>query len=112
MRETRPSGSVEGVMGDHDPYSDSGCETCFLFRHALSCEILRHRVDVKFHLFTQQALSVAVIEPIAQTPLIMLPTEYGFHNSSSGETHDSSYRPRDLAVAGRFVSQVFRALGR
>lgn len=22
MRETRSSGSVEGVVGDHDPYSD------------------------------------------------------------------------------------------
>jgi hypothetical protein len=22
MRESRSSGSVEGVMGDHDPYSD------------------------------------------------------------------------------------------
>ena len=22
MREIRPSGSVEGVMGNHDPYSD------------------------------------------------------------------------------------------
>jgi hypothetical protein len=22
MRKTRPSGSVEGVMGNHDPYSD------------------------------------------------------------------------------------------
>jgi len=25
MREIRPSGSVEGVMGNHDPYSDLGC---------------------------------------------------------------------------------------
>jgi len=24
MRETRSSGSVEGVMGNHDSYSDSG----------------------------------------------------------------------------------------
>ena len=24
MREIRPSGSVEGVMGNHDPYSDWG----------------------------------------------------------------------------------------
>jgi len=24
MREIRPSGSVEGVMGNHDPYSDLG----------------------------------------------------------------------------------------
>ena len=24
MREIRPSGSVEGVMGNHDPYSDMG----------------------------------------------------------------------------------------
>jgi len=23
MRETRSSGSVEGVMGNHDPYSDA-----------------------------------------------------------------------------------------
>jgi hypothetical protein len=36
MRETRSSGSVEGVMGDHDSYSDlvnrpSTLVKCFLF---------------------------------------------------------------------------------
>jgi len=28
MRETRSSGSVEGVMGDHDPYSDLCVASC------------------------------------------------------------------------------------
>jgi integrase len=27
MRESRSSGSVEGVVGNHDPYSDSGVDT-------------------------------------------------------------------------------------
>ena len=35
MRETRPSGSVEGVMSNHDPYSDFSicpCLIIFVFR--------------------------------------------------------------------------------
>src|SRR5580693_4510356 len=30
MRETRPSGSVEGVVSNHDPYSDSAVSGLFL----------------------------------------------------------------------------------
>jgi hypothetical protein len=34
MRETRPSGSVEGVMSNHDPYCDFEIEFC-----APECEL-------------------------------------------------------------------------
>src|SRR5947209_5071046 len=89
----------------------SGCETCFLFWHALGCEVFRHRFDVKFHLFAQQALPLAVIEPIPQTPSITLPVESGFHGIPSGEAHDAGYCPRNLAVASGLLGQVFTAVG-
>jgi len=31
MRETRSSGSVEGVVGNHDPYSDYFCSAGLAF---------------------------------------------------------------------------------
>ena len=36
MRETRLSGSVEGVMGNHDSYSDSGFDVWSLVQAARS----------------------------------------------------------------------------
>jgi hypothetical protein len=44
MRETRSSGSVEGVVSNHDPYSDS--EQDKLFALGCECRINRSRRNV------------------------------------------------------------------
>jgi hypothetical protein len=43
MRETRLSGSVEGVMGNHDSYSDTAFRTQ-AHRHILARQVLRHLI--------------------------------------------------------------------
>jgi hypothetical protein len=46
MREIRSSGSVEGIMGDHDSYSDS---TPTASKKTFVCHSLRISVKPAFH---------------------------------------------------------------
>jgi hypothetical protein len=41
MREIRSSGSVEGVMSNHDPYSDRKRRSDSILASSLACELAR-----------------------------------------------------------------------
>jgi hypothetical protein len=49
MRETRQSGSVEGVVSDHDPYSDSpqSCVLSFLSPYRSFSERIKPRKIIR-----------------------------------------------------------------
>jgi hypothetical protein len=42
MREIRSSGSVEGVMSNHDPYSDRKRRSDFIPASSLACDSVRN----------------------------------------------------------------------
>src|SRR5215472_18224303 len=65
------------------------------------------------HLFPQQAIPFAAVQPIPQTASKAFPTETGSHATSlrSGEPHDSGHRPGDLAVTSGLLRQVFATVG-
>ncbi len=41
MREIRSSGSVEGVMSNHDPYSDQKRRSDSILASSLACDLAR-----------------------------------------------------------------------